>query len=542
MPEPTAVNGALDELIVENLGIIEHAQIEPGPGLVVFTGETGAGKTLLLGALRLLLGSQGRRDLVGPHGGQAVVQGRFSFDGEEVVAVRRLTGSGKSRAYLDGIMAPVGALGLRLGGSVELTAQHDHVLLGRPEHLRGIVDAITGDEGDAARASYAGAWGAAAELDRKRRAIGGDRRGVERELATARHQVEDIAGSGFAAGDDVELERLAGRLRNARAILDDLDQAATALGEDGVDGHLDTVVRSLARAAGNDPGLAAVGEQASEVAALVGELRTDVARAAAGLDDDPARLDEVEERMARLTELRRRYGDTLDEVLAFGASERSRAEELEGLLATADDLDGAIAIAADVLAAAGDRLMEVRRQGAGRIAEAAVRHLVELGFNDPVVALTVTEATPGPEGADRVELRFASDSSLDPGPVARVASGGELSRLVLALRLAAGSDDAPIAAFDEIDAGVGGVVALELGRKLARFSVGRQVLCVTHLPQVAAHADQHYLVERTGTTTGVHLLDHDGRVEELARMLAGMPDSERGRDHAAELLATARGS
>ena len=129
--------GALDELIVENLGIIERAQLEPGSGLVVFTGETGAGKTLLLGALRLLLGAPARRDLVGPHGEQAVVQGRFSLDGDEVVAVRRLTASGKSRAYLDGIMAPVGALGLRLGGSVELTAQHTHVLLGRPEHLSG---------------------------------------------------------------------------------------------------------------------------------------------------------------------------------------------------------------------------------------------------------------------------------------------------------------------------------------------------------------------------------------------------------------------
>ncbi len=508
----------------------------------MFTGETGAGKTLLLGALRLLLGAQGRRDLVGPHGEQAVVQGRFSLDGDEVVAVRRLTASGKSRAYLDGIMAPVGALGLRLGGSVELTAQHAHVLLGRPDHVRDIVDAFTGDEGASARAAYAAAWAASRELDRRRQAIGGDRRGVERELATARHHVDDITGAGFAPGDDVELERLAGRLRNARAILDDLDQAATALGEDGADRHLDTAVRALARATALDPGLAAIGEQASEVADLMAELRTDVARAAASLDEDPARLDEVEQRVARLGELRRRYGDTLDDVLAFAAAERSRAEELEDVLATADDLDRAIASAAGALASAGDRLREVRRRGAERIAEAAIGHLGELGFADPVVAIAVIEAIPGPEGADRVELLFSSDSSLDPGPVARVASGGELSRLVLALRLASGSAEAPITAFDEIDAGVGGKVALQLGRKLVGFAAGRQVLCVTHLPQVAAHADQHYVVERAGTVTEVRLLDQAGRVEELARMLAGMPDSERGRGHAAELLATARPS
>ncbi len=542
MPETVPARGTLDELIVENLGIIERAQLEPGSGLVVFTGETGAGKTLLLGALRLLLGAQGRRDLVGPHGEQAVVQGRFSLDGDEVVAVRRLTSSGKSRAYLDGIMAPVGALGLRLGGSVELTAQHTHVLLGRPEHVRDIVDAITGDEGAGARAAYAEAWASSRELDRRRQEIGGDRRGVERELATARHHVDDITGAGFAPGDDVELERLAGRLRSARTILDDLDEAATALGEEGADRYLDTAVRALARAAALDPGLAAIGEQVSEVADLMTELRSDVARAASGLDEDPARLDEVEQRVARLGELRRRYGDTLDEVLAFATAAHARAEELEGLLATADDLDRAVASAAGALASAGDRLREARRRGAERIAGAAVGHLGELGFVDPVVVIAVTEAVPGPEGADRVELLFSSDSSLDPGPVARVASGGELSRLVLALRLASGSEEAPITAFDEIDAGVGGKVALQLGRKLAGFAAGRQVLCVTHLPQVAAHADQHYVVERTGTVTEVRLLDQAGRVEELARMLAGMPDSERGRGHAAELLATARPS
>jgi DNA repair protein RecN (Recombination protein N) len=497
---------------------------------------------LLLGALRLLLGAQGRRDLVGPHGDHAVVQGRFSIDGEEVVAVRRLTAAGKSRAYLDGIMAPVGALGLRLGGSVELTAQHGHVLLGRPEHVRDIVDAFTGDEGASARGAYAEAWEASRLLDRRRQAIGGDRRAVERELATVRHHVDDIAGAGFAPGDDVALEGLAGRLRNARAILDDLDQAAAGLGEDGAERHLDTAVRALARAAALDPGLVAVAEQATQVADLMGELRGDVARAATGLDDDPGRLDEVEHRVARLGELRRRYGDTLDDVLAFAAAAAARAEELKGLLATADDLDNAIASAAATLASAGDHLREVRRGGAERIAAAAVSHLAELGFADPVVAITVSEASPGPVGADRVELRFSSDVSIDPGPVARVASGGELSRLVLALRLASRSEEAPITVFDEIDAGVGGKVALQLGRKLAGFAAGRQVLCVTHLPQVAAHADEHYVVERSGAVTEVHLLDRAGRVEELARMLAGMPDSERGRGHAAELLATARPS
>ncbi len=540
MPEDPTDPPGIDELIVENLGIIAHARIEPGRGLVAFTGETGAGKTLLLGALRLLLGAQGRRDQVGPDGDEAVVQGRFALAAGEVMAVRRLSAQGRSHAYLDGLMASVGTLTERLAGLVELTSQHDHVLVGRPDHIREMVDFAAGVEGARERAAYAEAWAIANELERRLAALGGDRRGVERELATARHHADDIGAAGFAPGDDLVLERSATRLRNARAILDELDGAAVALSESGVERHLDAALRALTRAASHDPELAELVPQAVELTALSNELRTDVARAASGLDDDPARLDQVEARLASLGDLRRRYGDTLDEVLAFAVSEGARAVELEGLLASADDLDRDLATARDTLDAAGSRLRDVRRHAADLIAEQAQEHLGELGFDDPVVSFISTPAPPGPDGADRMELRFASDRSLEPGPVSRVASGGELSRLVLALRLAAGGDAIPVFAFDEIDAGVGGTVALELGRKLARLSAGRQVLCVTHLPQVAAHADRHYVVERTAATTAVRLLDEHGRVEELTRMLAGMPDSEAGRRHAAELLATAR--
>jgi DNA repair protein RecN (Recombination protein N) len=185
---------------------------------------------------------------------------------------------------------------------------------------------------------------------------------------------------------------------------------------------------------------------------------------------------------------------------------------------------------------AGEALTTARRRAAKSFSEAAAGHLAELGFRDPVVRLTVEPGDPGPHGRDRVRLLFASDSALEPGPVGRIASGGELSRLVLAVNLAAGVADAPVVAFDEIDAGIGGSAALAMGRKLADLARGRQVLVVTHLPQVAAFADSHFVVERSDTSAGVRRVEGSERLAELTRMLGGLPESERGRDHAAELV------
>jgi DNA repair protein RecN (Recombination protein N) len=238
--------------------------------------------------------------------------------------------------------------------------------------------------------------------------------------------------------------------------------------------------------------------------------------------------------------LRRKYGDSLEEILEFAAVAERRAGELTRLLSQADELADELETRLAAAAAAAETLTVERRKTARKLEKSATAHLRELGMTDPVVELDLAATELGPSGADRIELRFASDRSLPAGPAARTASGGELSRLTLALRLAGGIGDAAVIAFDEIDAGVGGTTAREMGKKLAALSAGRQVLCVTHLPQVAAHADTHYVVERSGSTAQVRLVRGDEQLAELSRMLGGLPDSERGQLHAAELLAAAR--
>lgn len=240
-----------------------------------------------------------------------------------------------------------------------------------------------------------------------------------------------------------------------------------------------------------------------------------------------------------LADLRRKYGDDLDSVLAFGADAARRADELEALLVDAGDLEAAHGDAVAAVGSVGAALRKARAKAADRLAKGAVAHLIDLGFAAPVVEFRIDRADPGPNGVDRIVLEFSSDASLAAKPAAKIASGGELSRLALALRLAAGIEDATVIAFDEIDAGTGGATALAMGKKLATLSVGRQVFCVTHLPQVAAFADQHFIVQREGTTATVTAVDGEARVEELSRMLAGLPESERGREHAAELLVLA---
>ncbi len=528
----------LDELVVTNLGLIEEARLEPGPGLVVVTGETGAGKTLLLGALRLLAGGQARRDMVGPAGDEASVQARFRSDDGETTVVRRITVAGRSRTYVDGMVTPVKAVEEATAGAVEIVSQHDHLRLTRSAHLRGIVDAALDGEGRAAAAGYAEAWEELTDLAAKREALGGDRRALERELAAMRHQAAEITSAGFNPGEDTELEASLARLRHAREIVEGLQIASAALGEEGAESPLDTAVVALERVASLDPALAGLAAQAADLATLAAELRGEAA-AATDIDVDPAQLEAMEQRMALLGDLRRRYGSTLDEVLAYGEEASARSAALGELLAEADTIDKEHRRAEEAVHATGAALTAARRSAAEELARRCTAHLTDLGFSRPVVAFAFTPRAPGPSGCDALELRFASDASLEPGPVGRTASGGELSRLVLALRLASGAADATVAAFDEIDAGVGGAAALALGRKLAGLARTCQVLCVTHLPQVAAHAGTHYVVDRHANVASVRQVTGEERLEELSRMLAGMPESALGRDHAAELLALA---
>jgi len=530
-----------DVLSVTILGLIAEARIEPGPGLIALTGETGAGKTLLLGALRLLRGDTARTDRIGPAADEARVDGRFLVAEEEITVARRLTPS-RSRAYLDGVMSPVGALAERLGKVVEIVGQHEHITLGQDRAVRNIVDAALDSEGTAALDGYRRAWEAHRILIADRDAIGGDRRTLERELDLARHQFREIEAAGLLPGEDARLATLLQRLRHAEEIAAALARAHTSLGDEGAAESLGSAVDAIRQAAEHDPELETLAMRLESAANEVTEAAADTRRAAETLEHDPASLEEAEQRMAVLGDLRRKYGDTLDDVLEFGAQVETRATNLETLLERSDSLVTEIETAENQIVVAGEALSGCRRKAAEQLSGAARGHLAELGFEDPIVRISVDPGDPGPSGADRVRLMFASDAALEAAPVGRIASGGELSRLVLAIHLAAGVADVPVVAFDEIDAGIGGSTALAMGRKLADLAGGRQVFVVTHLPQVAAFADTHYVIEREGPTASVRRVDGEERLSELTRMLGGLPESRQGRGHAAELIALADSS
>jgi DNA repair protein RecN (Recombination protein N) len=528
----------LTHLRVRNLGVLEDASIAPGAGFTVITGETGAGKTLLLGALRLLVGERAKQTTVGPFADEAMSEGLFEEGSGEFGVTRVVPRDGKSRAYLDGNLVAAGILAERLGSVVEIVGQHDQMLLRRSQSVLGLVDGVLDEPGAQARARYDTTWSLyRSALDDQRR-LGGDRMALERELDLVRYQANEISSAGLEPGDDQRLESMVARLKNTELMRDNLAAATDEL--DSAAESTGIVVSRLRKLAAVDSGL----EELLTAAELLGDLTHDllsgVRDQAESANDDPRQLEQLEEQLTSLGQLKRKYGKTLEEVLEFGIDAGRRAGELETLLEKASGIEDLVSQLESEVAEAGIHLRSARRAAVQGIENEARAHLAALGLPSASLSFSIEEVEPGPSGADRVELMFASDDRLAAGTVHDVASGGELSRLVLALRLATRSKDVDSLVFDEIDAGVGGVTALEVGRKLADLARTCQVLCVTHLPQVAAHADTHYVIERTGATASVRRIEGEDRLTELSRMLAGLPESERGREAAAELLEGAR--
>jgi DNA repair protein RecN (Recombination protein N) len=524
----------LTYLRARNLGILEDASIEPGPGFTVITGETGAGKTMLLGALRLLTGEKAKPSSVGPFGDETVSEGLFTEGEDELGITRVVPRSGKSRAYLDGNLVAASALGDRLGGLVEIVGQHDQVLLKSNQSVLHLVDAALDASGRRARERYDEAWARHRTVMDRQLQLGGDRMGLERELDLVRYQVGEIQSAGLEPGDDRRMESMLSRLRSAELIRENLGLAREEL--ESIADSAGSVVSRLRKVAVVDDTVQDRLAQAESIGEMAQDLLRDVREAAETTSEDPEALEQVEQRLTALGDLKRKYGKTLDDVLEFGADAVRRASELESLFEEASTIEDLVASTGKDVTESGSELSAARRSVIARIEQDAKEHLAALGLPSVALRFVVEATAPGSSGADRIALLFASDERLDAGAVQDVASGGELSRLVLALRLATRSQDTTTLVFDEVDAGVGGATALALGRKLAELARGCQVLCVTHLPQVAAFADAHYVIDRSGASAMVRLVEDDDRLTELSRMLAGLPESERGREAAAELL------
>ena len=526
----------LHHLRVRNLGVLEDVTITPSPGLTVITGETGAGKTLLLGGIRLLTGAKPDSTMVGPFHDESVAEGLLG-ETDELAAARIVPRETRSRSYLNGTLVSSGALGEAVGRAIEIVGQHDQVALRNPHVVLDLIDTQLGPPGQEAAAAYRAAWVHLGEAKARAAALGGDEASLRRELDLVRFQADEIEGAGLSPGDDTKLETLGARLRNTDALRLELSETMGLLDE--IDERSGEAVSRLRRAAELDPETQELAGAMEGLASQLGDISTEVRRATEALDLDPAHLEEVEAQLTALGALKRKYGRTLDEVLQFGANARARFEELESLLTGAEAIAGELMEASNLVDDAAGRLSESRRAAAEVLSKEATTHLEDLALGSARVDFRFEVVDPGAKGADGVTLLFSSEESLEPGPIGSVASGGELSRLVLALRLAARQGGSGTLVFDEVDSGIGGVTALAMGAKLADLARDNQVLCVTHLPQVAAHADTHYVVERNDGKAEVRQVSDTDRLQELSRMLAGLPESEGGHQAASELLEAA---
>ena len=579
----------LEEVRITALGVIEDAVLELSSGLTVVTGETGAGKTMVVTGLGLMFGGRADPARVRPGADRATVEGRLRIDpggrvaqqvmeaggelddeGGTLIVSRSVSAEGRSRAHAGGRSVPVSLLTYLADDLVAVHGQADQQQLLRPGRQRQALDRYAGPELHAVLTDYQRAYQrhreVRADLDELTRAA----RERAAEAEDLRRGLAEIERAEPAEGEDSLLLAEEDRLAHADALHAAATTAHEALLGDPASGSFEAADavsllsgarQALEAVAEHDPALAGLAGRLSEASYLVSDVAADLASYVQVVDSDPARLAAVQERRAELTRLVRTYGGLvpgpvagpdgatavpdLSAVLAWAKQAGSRLTELEGdddRIATLADEEARLAAAVAELAG---QLTELRRAAAESFAAGVTAELSALAMPHARLAVAVVPAGDfGPHGADEVEIRLAAHPGAPMLPLSKGASGGELSRVMLAIEVVfAGADPVPTFVFDEVDAGVGGKAAVEVGRRLARLARLAQVIVVTHLPQVAAFADAHLVIEKADdgsvTRSGLTRLDDAGRVTELSRMLAGLEDSEFGRAHAGELLAAA---
>lgn len=626
-PDGPVRRGRLADLRIRDLGVIDDAVVEFADGLNVLTGETGAGKTMVVSGLGLLLGARAEGGLTRLAAPAAVVEGSVLLppahpalaraadagaDTEDGLLLARSVGAdGRSKAYVGGRQTPVAVLGEIGRLLVAVHGQADQWRLRRPDQHRSLLDAFGGPVVQAASDRYRAAYDEATRLRAELTGLEELDRDRLVQAAVLRAGLEELEALDPRPGEDEELAAEAERLAYADALREAATRAHALLG--GEDGGfaapgtgagaaevLAQAKSALDQAAGHDPRLEPLAERTAELAYLAADLATELAGYVDGVEGDPTRLEWVQQRRADLTRFTRGYGGTVDAALAWGAEAAVRLDRLESVTDRIEEHRARLAAMTEELAAAAGELSRARTDAAGRLAGAITAELAQLAMPQAVVEVEVaTTASPegepglvlpgdgprgapgaagtadggvrfGPHGVDDVEIRLAANPGTAPRTVAKAASGGELSRVMLAIEVvthlagtsgsrdAAGSEGAEILTtfvFDEVDAGVGGAAALAIGARLAALARHTQVVVVTHLAQVAAYADRHITIRKSVgtagsdpdgaagtevTTSDLTVLDEEGRLRELARMMAGSADSDVAIEHARELLAAAR--
>lgn len=555
----------IEEIYIRDLGVIQEARLPFGKGLTVITGETGAGKTMVLSALGLLLGERADSSTVRRGQDQAFVEGRWligetspvvervrdagsDVDQGELILNRSVSSEGRSRASVSGRSTPVGLLSELGEMLVVVHGQSDQIRLKSAVAQREALDQFGGQELASALDEYQQTFKAWRELTQRLEELKASLDAREAEAAELRESVRELEQLEAKPGEDIDLAEKAERLNNLEILRAAAALAHEALSSEGFGespdalGLIGQARRSLEQVANHDPELGRLAEQLKLVSVQLAEASGEISSYLASLDLEGAgEINLIQDRRAALTAAMRKYGPTLDEVIAYLGTASDRLLELDSSSETIDQLGIEYQSLSDLLKVQADGVTGIRRSAAARLADLVTAELKELAMGGASLVVDVSYADSyASHGQDAVSIQLSSYPGAEPRPLGKGASGGELSRIMLAIEVVlAETQQAPTFIFDEVDAGVGGAAAIEVGRRLAMLAERAQVIVVTHLAQVAAYANAHLRVLKTSSTeftaTDVVALDDPERVEELARMLSGLSDSESGLAHAAEL-------
>jgi len=551
----------LRELHISGLGVIRDLDLELTEGLTVLTGETGTGKTMLTVGLALAGGARGGAHLVGPGAKAARVQARFEvpdgwvsnpvgpddvsvdwIEDGEVILARSVGADGKSSARIGGQLTTASALSDVSARLIEIHGQHGSLRLLDPSTQTAFLDRYAGAQHLAAVAAYAESYQRATAARRALRRLEDDARDRERELDLLRYQVEEIRSVAPEPGETDALRSEENRLAHGERLLELAAAAEEILSaEGGVAEGSASVVRGLGSIVELDAAAAGLAARAEALAAEAAELGRDLRAYREGLALDPARLASIRERIGELKGLQRKYGPGDAEVLEFLDEAAARILSLAGADERLEELRAEVEALGPAVTTLAEQVTAGRMGARTALADALGEEIQDLGMPGAAIQVGLGSLPElGPSGAERVELRFRGGPGQPWLTFAKAASGGELSRVMLACRsVLADLDDVPTLVFDEVDAGIGGQAGLAVGRRLARLAMTRQVVVVTHLPQIACFADQHVRVRKDEGVAQLDVLEDRERIPELSRMLAGLEGSEHGASHAEELLAEA---
>jgi len=558
----------LNTLRIKNLALVADLTLELQPGYNAITGETGAGKSILIGALTLVLGERADRTLIRAGADSCSVEAVFdvrelrnplaSFlndtglepcEDQQLVIKRTFTAAGANRQFVNGSPTTLDKLAAIGDWLVDIHGPHDHQSLLHPARQLAILDAFGGLQAE--REAFGELMGRRSVLEAAKAALIVDEKTYAQQLDLLRFQVREISEAGLQSGEDEQIETEHARSANGARLLQ-LTQAALDLlseNESSVLTEAGIVGRTIQELHRIDPGADALVALHSEAVAGLRELQTGLSRYADRIEVDPARLAELEERLNLLQSLKRKYGPTLADVIVFGAESQRRLHGLESRDAELARLNEEIDKLNAELIRAGKQLSAKRKRVIPKLSKAASIQLADLGFKQSRLDVQMTTigeseftqpaARAMPMGFDTIEFQFAPNPGEPARPLRAIASSGELARVMLALKtVLATEDEVPVLVFDEVDANVGGETAVAVGDKMRQIAAKRQVLCITHLPQVAASADAHFVVSKETrderTVSNLKLLDRQGRIAELSRMLGGQSDA--ARKHAESLL------